>query len=143
MAGVYRHITATTKQGVLVLTVDLTEVKDYMVAEELRYELLHVVKRSSSKKFVLDLNKMAFITSLACVAFIGLKHGVRELEGRLVLCNMTDFIRKVFNAKRLLTPSANTGSVAFEEANSLEDAIQRLNPPSPELSGPDAVAPVG
>jgi hypothetical protein len=33
----------------------------------------------------------------------------------------------VFNAKRLLTPSQNTGNVAFEDAESLEDAIQRLS----------------
>lgn len=126
MSGVYRHITATTEQGVLVLTVDLAEVKDYMIAEELRYELVHAVKRGSTKKFVLDLRNMEFMTSLACVSFIGLKHAVRELDGRLVLCNMTDFIRKIFNAKRLLSPSATTGNVAFEDAPALADAIKRL-----------------
>jgi hypothetical protein len=61
------------------------------------------------------------------VAFIGLKHGVKEVEGRLVLCHMTDFIRKIFNAKRLLTPAQNTGNVAFDDAESLEEAIARLN----------------
>jgi anti-anti-sigma factor len=126
VSGVYRHITAVTEQGVFVLTVDLTEVKDYMIAEELRYELVHAVKRANTKKFVLDLHNMEFMTSLACVSFIGLKHGVREVEGRLVLCHMTDFIRKVFNAKRLLTPAVNTGNVAFEEAPTLADAINRL-----------------
>lgn len=104
----------------------MAEVKDYMVAEELRYELVHAVKRAVSRKFVLDLRNMAFMTSLACVSFIGLKHGVKEVEGRLVLCNMTDFIRKVFNAKRLLTPAANTGNVAFEEVDTLEQALERL-----------------
>jgi anti-anti-sigma factor len=106
---------------------ELTEVKDYMIAEELRYELVHAVKRSKSKAFVLDLRNMTFMTSLAFVAFIGLKHGVREIDGRLILCNMTEFIRKVFNAKRLLTPGANTGNVAFEEADTLADAIARVN----------------
>ena len=127
VSGVYRHITVTTDRGVLVLTMDLVEVKDYMIAEELRYELVHAVKRATSKKFALDLRNMSFMTSLAFVAFIGLKHMVREVEGRLILCNMTDFIRKVFNAKRLLTPGANTGNVAFEEAKSLAEAIERLN----------------
>ena len=129
MSGVYRHITATSTQDVLVLTVDLAEVKDYMVAEELRYELVHAVKRAKARKFVLDLRNMTFMTSLACVSFIGLKHGVKDVEGRLVLCHMTDFIRKVFNAKRLLTPAANTGNVAFEESETLEEAIQRLASP--------------
>jgi anti-anti-sigma factor len=130
VSGVYRHITATTEQGVLVLSVDLTEVKDFMIAEELRYELLHAVKRSTTKKFVIDLRNMTFMTSLAFVAFIGVKHGVREMDGRLVLCNMTDFIRKVFNAKRLLSPGAQTGNVAFEDADTLAAAIERVNQPS-------------
>lgn len=127
MSGIYRHIGITTDEGVLVISVELTEVKDYMFAEELRYELVHAVKRAKTKKFVLDLKNMSFITSLACVAFIGLKHAVKEVEGRLILCNMSDFIRKVFSAKKLLTPSQATGAVAFEEAESLPDAIARLN----------------
>jgi anti-anti-sigma factor len=127
VSGVYRHITATTEQGVTVLAVDLTEVKDFMIAEELRYELLHAVKRASSKKFIIDLRNMTFMTSLAFVAFIGVKHGVREVGGRLILCNMTEFIRKIFNAKRLLSPGAQTGNVAFDEAESLSAAIARIN----------------
>ena len=66
------------------------------------------------------------MTSLACVAFLGLKAAVRDQGGRLVICNMTDFIRNVFSAKRLLTPSPQTGSVAFEEADTLADALARL-----------------
>lgn len=115
------------EHGVLVIVVELAEVKDYMVAEELKYELVHAVKRAETKKFVLDLRSITFMTSLACVAFIGLKHSVKEVQGRLILCHMTDFIRKIFNAKRLLTPSQNTGSVAFEDTDTLAHAIETLN----------------
>ena len=127
MTGIYRHIGTTSQQGVIVISVELTEVKDYMVAEELRYELVDCVKRSSAKKFVLDLQNMSFMTSLACVAFIGLKHAIRELDGQLILCHMTDFIRKIFSAKRLLTPSQNTGNVAFDDAGTLAEALARLD----------------
>jgi anti-anti-sigma factor len=122
--------------------VELGEVKDYMVAEELRYELVHAVQRSNTKKIVLDLRNISFITSLACVAFIGLKHGVREQGGRLLLCEMSEFIRKIFNAKRLLTPSSSTGSVAFEEAETLAEAIRRLNQPDPARDCPASKGPV-
>jgi anti-anti-sigma factor len=130
VAGLYRHITATTQNDVLILTVDLNQVKDYVLAEELRFELIHAVKRSTRQKIVVDLQRMEFMTSLACVAFLGLKAGVREHGGRLMLCNLSEFIRKVFNAKRLLSPSYY-GSVAFEEADTLEDALQRLSEPMP------------
>lgn len=136
MTGIYRHISTTKEEGVLVMVVDLQEVKDYMVAEELRFELVHAVQRSSTKKYVLDLRNMTFMTSLACVAFIGLKHSVREGEGRLILCEVSDFIRKIFNAKRLLTPSQSTGSVAFEEAETRAEAIQRLNSQPPASESP-------
>jgi anti-anti-sigma factor len=126
VSGIYRHIGTSSQQGVTVISVELAEVKDYMVAEELRYELVDCVKRSASNKFVLDLSKMSFMTSLACVAFIGLKHAIRENHGALILCHISDFIRKIFDAKRLLTPAQNTGNVAFEDAQTLEDAIARL-----------------
>ena len=54
------------------------------------------------------------------------------------MCNMTDFIRKVFNAKRLLTRSQNTGNVAFEEADSLDDALARLAQSPVETNETDA-----
>ena len=124
MSGPYRHISANTEGDVLVLTIELEQVKDYVLAEELRYELAHAVKRSRTKQYVLDLRKMGFMTSLACVAFLGLKATVRDVDGRLILCNMADFIRKVFSAKRLLTPSQHTGNVAFEVADTLQDALE-------------------
>jgi anti-anti-sigma factor len=126
MSGAYRHITVHLEDDVLVITVDLEQVKDYIVAEELRYELVHAVRRIKTPNIVVDLSKMKFMTSLACLAFIGLKTNVREQGGRLVLCNMTEMIRKVFNAKRLLTPSQHTGNVAFEAADSLTAALGRF-----------------
>lgn len=129
MAGPYRHITAGIKDDILILTLELEQVKDYVVAEELRYEMMHAAKRFKRKKIIVDLRKMSFMTSLACVAFIGLKAGVRDNHARIVMCHMSEFIRKVFNAKRLLTPSQNTGAVAFEEAETLDDALARLVEP--------------
>jgi len=114
------------ESDVLVIAIQVEEVKDYVLAEELRFELTHAAKRARSRKIVVDLQKMIFMTSLACVSFLGLKATVREAGGRLVMCNMSDFIRKVFNAKRLLTPSQYTGNVAFELADTLADALEKL-----------------
>jgi anti-anti-sigma factor len=135
VSGPYRHISANTEDDVLVLSIELEQVKDYVLAEELRYELAHAVKRARTKKFVLDLRKMVFMTSLACVAFLGLKATVRDMDGRLILCNMADFIRKVFSAKRLLTPSQYTGSVAFEVEDTLHDALEAFAEKLVPLSG--------
>lgn len=122
----YQHITPISQPGVLVLRVELTEVKDYMLAEALRYELVHAVRAAKSNHFILDMGKMEFITSLACVALIGLKHAVRDREGRLILTNLSEFIEKVLSAKRLLSPSQVNGQAAFEQAETVEAALERF-----------------
>ena len=128
----YQHIAPISHPGILVLQVELKEVKDYMLAEALKYELVHAVRGARAKQFILDMGKMEFITSLACVALIGLKHAVREREGRQILANMSDFIEKVLSAKRELSPSQVHGQAAFEQAETVEEAIERLQ----ALGGP-------
>lgn len=127
VSGPYRHIGAKkTDEGALVLTIEVEQVKDFTLAEELRYELVHAVKSREAKQIVLDLRNMTFMTSLACVAFIGVRQAMKDVKGRVVLCNMSDFIHKVFSAKRLLVRSKNSGNVAFESAATLEDALALL-----------------
>lgn len=110
----------------LVLTIEVEQVKDFLISEELRYELVHAVKSRQAKRIVLDLHRMTFITSLACVAFIGVRQAMKDVDGRVVICNMTEFIHKVFSAKRLLARSKNNGNVAFESAETLNDALALL-----------------
>jgi anti-anti-sigma factor len=122
----YRHIETRVSGDTLVIEVTLEQVRDYVLAEELRYELVHAVKGSNRDRFVLDLGTMSFMTSLACVALVGLKHAVREVDGRLVLCNMSPFIRKILETKRLLSRSEQTGRVAFEAVENLDAALACL-----------------
>jgi anti-anti-sigma factor len=126
VSGLYRHIGAKTIDGTLVLTIEVEQVKDFTLSEELRYELVHAVKSRQAKRIVLDLRNMTFMTSLACVAFIGVRQAMKDVDGRVVLCNRTDFIHKVFTAKRLLVRSKNNGNVAFESAATLDEALVLL-----------------
>ena len=126
MSGPYRHIGARTTDGTLVLTIEVEQVKDFTLSEELRYELVHAVKSRQAKRIILDLRNMTFMTSLACVAFIGVRQAMKDVQGRVVLCNMTDFIHKVFSAKRLLARSKTNGNVAFESAATLNEALALL-----------------
>ena len=121
-------ITTEKLDDVLVMRIEIEQVKEFIVAEDLKQILGHTVKKSKATKFVLDMGKMTFMTSLGCVAFISVKHAIRDKQGRLVLCNITPFIRKIFTAKRLLRPSQHNGNVAFECADSLEEALEMLSP---------------
>lgn len=115
--------------GVLVLTIEDKQIKDSIVAQELRYELVHALNSRQATLVILDLRNVTFMTSLACVAFIAVKQAIKSHDGRVALCNMSEFIRKLFNAKRLLTRSPNSGNVAFEGAGTLQEAIDMLNAP--------------
>ena len=129
MSGPYRHIGASATDEVLVLTIEDEQIKDSIVAQELRYELVHALNSRKATRVVIDLQNVTFITSLACVAFIAVKQAMKSTEGRVALCNMSDFIKKLFNAKRLLTRSPNSGKIAFEGAETLQDAIEMLSSP--------------
>lgn len=127
MSGPYRHIGAANVDGKLVLTVEVEQIKDFTVSEEMRYELVHAVKSRQSKLIVLDLRNMTFMTSLACVSFIGVRQAMKDVDGRVVICNMSEFIHKVLSAKRLLVRPKGNGKIAFETAETLEEALAKLD----------------
>jgi len=116
-------IETETVDDVLVMRIQTEQIKDAIVAQDLKIIFGQTVKSSLATKFVLDMGKLTFMTSLGCVAFISVKHAIRDKQGRLILCNITPFIRKIFSAKRLLKQSQLNGNVAFECADSLEDAL--------------------
>ncbi len=126
-------ITKTKIGDVLVIKIETDQIKDGLVAQNLKMLFGHAVKGSTATKFVLDMQNLTFMTSLGCVAFISLKHAIRDKNGRLILCNITPFIHKIFTAKRLLQQSQANGSVAFECADTLEDALEMLSPKGSEV----------
>ncbi len=121
-------ITTVRHDDVLIMRIETEQIKDALVAQDLKHKLTHTVKKSTATKFILNLENLTFMTSLGCVAFISIKHAIRDKPGQLVLCNMMPFIRKVFTAKRLLQASPHNGNVAFVAVDSLEDAIEMLTP---------------
>ena len=50
MAGPYHHIAMRLESDILILTLELEQVKDYVVAEELRYEMMHAAKRFNARR---------------------------------------------------------------------------------------------
>ena len=121
-------ITTIRHDDVLIMRIESEQIKDALIAQDLKNILTHTVKNSTATKFILDMENLTFMTSLGCVAFISVKHAIRDKQGRLVLCNMMPFIRKIFTAKRLLQASPHNGNVAFVAVASLNDALELLTP---------------
>lgn len=131
--NIKNQITTQTLDDVLVMRIEIEHIKDALVAQDLKLTLSQTVKRSKATKFVLDMANLTFMTSLGCVAFISVKHAVRDKQGRLILCNITPFIRKIFTAKRLLQQSQYNGNVAFESADTLDEALEMLSSTGSEV----------
>jgi anti-anti-sigma factor len=121
-------ISTIRHDDVLMMRIETEQIKDALVAQDLKQILTHTVKKSTATKFILNLENLTFMTSLGCVAFISVKHAIRDKQGQLVLCNMMPFIRKIFTAKRLLQASPHNGNVAFVSVDSLEDALEMFAP---------------
>ena len=121
-------ITTIRHEDVLMMRIETKQIKDALVAQDLKQILTHTVKNSTATKFILNLENLTFMTSLGCVAFISVKHAIRDKQGQLVLCNMMPFIHRIFTAKRLLQASPRNGNVAFVTVASLEDALEMLTP---------------
>jgi anti-sigma B factor antagonist len=73
------------------------------------------------KKFIFDLKGIEFVNS-ACLNFlVSAKNKISEQEGELVLCNISDQLKRLLQMTRLET--------FFKTAGRTADAIQILNQP--------------
>jgi anti-anti-sigma factor len=121
-----RHMRAKNEQGVLVLTITDPNVREYEAVKELGQELHDAVIRSRVRKVALDFALVRFTSSVAFWPVIFLNRKLREMGGRVILCNMTPMIKQVFEQTRLLVDSRSPTGL-FEYAPDLATVIARLN----------------
>ncbi|MCA9124517.1 MAG: STAS domain-containing protein [Planctomycetaceae bacterium] len=126
MAEQYRYIEANVKQGVLILTITMKRLQDYETAKAVEAEFSAALSDASTSKVAVDIEQLEFLASVGFWPFLGLRHKVTEMGGRVVLCNLSKFVEQVFERTRLLiNPSAT--SALFQKANSVNEAIEMLN----------------
>jgi anti-anti-sigma factor len=137
-----RHVRAKNEQGVLVLTITDREVREYEAVKELGQELHDAIARSPVRKVALDFALVRFTSSVAFWPVIFLNRKLREMGGRVILCNMTPTIKRVFEQTRLLVDSRSPTGL-FEYAPDLATVIARLNRSDGLMSTPRSHAPRG
>ena len=122
----YRHLTADTIQDVLVLTIEEKELRDYDMCKALESEMIDAMSRFEARKIALDFRNVDYMASFGITALIGLNHKLRELDGRLVVCNLSRWVADVFASTRLLT-GGSARTAPFKGTRDLEAAIAELN----------------
>ena len=79
------------------LMTDLNEINVHTISEE----LFAWVKGKAQPQLRLDLGAVRFLTSTALGKFVSLHRHVKAAGGRLVLTNVTDLVREIFEVSRL------------------------------------------
>ena len=122
----YDHLQYTTTDGVLVITITQKELSDYEVCNTLREELGEVVDHSDSNKVVLDFSQVEFVSSVVFLPLLSLSGKLNRMQGRIVLCNLSEFIADVFLATRLLIDRYSPDS-PFQQEATVAAAVANLN----------------
>jgi anti-anti-sigma factor len=125
----WQHIEVGRRGEALVLTVLAKELTQYELAEALGRELVEAVEGEGSNSVIVDLGKLAFLSSVGFGPFLGLHSRLKDRGGRVVLVNLTDLVRQVFEATRLLISPRSPRS-PFTFAATVEDAVALLTPDS-------------
>jgi anti-anti-sigma factor len=94
------------------------------VALRLRDEILSLVDSAAASHVVLDFQRVTLFGSVALSAFLAVR---RRLEdGKVVICNLSETCRRVFETCRLISPDPSV-MAPFEVADSLDAAIARCS----------------
>ena len=122
----YEHISVSQGQRPLVLTVELKQIRDYDLAEAMGKEFTAATGHEQAVNVVVDMGSVKFLSSVAYGPFITLRAHVRESGGRLILCNLSEPLKDMFETTHLLINPHSPDSL-FEYAETLDDAIQMLS----------------
>lgn len=110
--------------GILVANILLPEISDTETAYAFRDEIIAYLGKHPVSHIVFNTGQVKFIGSVGFLAFLGVR---RQLpKGRIVICNMAQGIREMFEVCRLISQQGATKAGPFEAANTLTDALEML-----------------
>lgn len=116
------YVSSTIQQGVLVVAVQVEQVRDHSQAYALRDEIIALLESSKTRDVILDLERLQFMGSVGILAFLGVR---RHLDGgRIMLCNLSKNLRGMFQVCRLI--SSDSIAAPFEAEDTVGDALMRL-----------------
>ena len=104
------HVTRSTCQGVLVLTVTESHLHGDGLMSALGHELEEAAARDRAGGVVLDLARVGYLSSAAFRPLLGLRRALRARGSRLVLCNLSPLVAEVFRVTRLVSPGQTSAS---------------------------------
>jgi anti-anti-sigma factor len=111
---------------VQVLTFTTRQIQDEKTAEAILLELLELIEQNRSRKVVIDLQNIKYISSVAFRPLLNIRRKLQEMGGRLVLCGLSSVIGDVFYTTKLVSADGSFAA-PFELEPDASAAIARLN----------------
>jgi anti-anti-sigma factor len=124
--SLYRHVQCT----IVVLTVTETHLQGDPISDAMREDLLAGVDRSGATHVILDFQRVHYLSSVAFRPLLSLHRKLKERNGRLVLCGMSQPVAEVFYVTRLVS-STGTSAAPFEMQPDVPAAVASLCRPLP------------
>ena len=94
-----------TRDAVLLLTLNVAEVRGDDLTAELERAFAAEVDRAEATKVVVDMKAVTYITSTGVRTLLSLYHTVKNLGGRVVLCGLGDMVSEVLTLMRFIDRS--------------------------------------
>ena len=110
---------------VVVVKVTEAEIRGDNQADALRDEFLAIATQTGAVFVVLDFQTVTFLVSTGIRPLLSLNRYLHDKGGRLVLCNLNDNIREIFEQTRLISTSGAT-QVVFEVQPDVPTAVASL-----------------
>lgn len=121
----FRFFSSEVRDDVLVLTLNIDTLRDYVEARDLGNEFEAAAVESGKSHVVVNMKRLTYLTSVGIWPLLGLRHQVREQGGAMALCELTQFVETVLMKTHLLVnPKARTAP--FLNAATVDDAITLL-----------------
>ncbi len=120
------HVSSSTEQGVLVLTLTTSEVRSDDVVQAIGNELQAAVGPTPPPRIVLDLHSVQYLGSSGFRPLLNLRRTLLAAGSRLVLSGLSAEVAEVFRITRLIS-SHGAAPAPFVVETDVPAAIAHLN----------------
>ncbi|MCP4189165.1 MAG: STAS domain-containing protein [Planctomycetaceae bacterium] len=119
-----RYIESSTQDGVLVITIRATAMRDTQICYAIRDQMIEAIDPDETQNVIINLESLTFVGSIGLLGFLAVRRKIPK--SRIVICNVTDTIREVFLLCRMISAD-NSADSPFEMTATLQDASNKLH----------------
>ncbi len=123
MSNDFRHISESTQNDVLIITIESPALNDFDLSHAVADEVDQAISRAKTDKVVVDIAAVEYLTSLGLVVFARLILQSQNSNKRIYVCNASDLVAEVLEVTQLDHLENRTDKSPLPVTASREEAI--------------------